>query len=356
MIFDQSGSRITVTRHDYLPFGEELFAGVGGRTTSQGYPQSQNDTQSSGARQQFTQMERDRETNLDYFGARYFSSTQGRFTSADNFVNDTTVADPSSWNLYAYVRNNPLRFIDPTGERVYVGAVQGDDRDILLRRINATYGCDSCVGVDADGYLTVDTSGLSGDVIEATQFLTNAIQSTNPLDLFDVTVTNNDPRVAFGQSQRGNVNLRQANGTMRTMSSVNIRLDFGDDDAVMGDPAAKASFLDFVFAHEVSHFYPSWKQDPFDGRRGPVDNPINEIRRATGRLLRSSYVARGLGGHSTNTGGGPILSLLSFGIHDYPGDGKLQYPFEPLRGSDGLEVSQSYRKTIFWVTKVVKSR
>jgi hypothetical protein len=75
MIFDQTGSLANVSRHDYLPFGEELFAGTGGRTTAQGY------TASDGMRQHFTSKERDTETALDYFGARYFASTQGRFTT-----------------------------------------------------------------------------------------------------------------------------------------------------------------------------------------------------------------------------------------------------------------------------------
>src|SRR6266581_743286 len=77
MIFDQSGSLANVSRHDYLPFGEELGAGVGGRTTAQGYGQA------DGIRQQFTGQQRDNETGLDYFGARYYGSTQGRFTSVD---------------------------------------------------------------------------------------------------------------------------------------------------------------------------------------------------------------------------------------------------------------------------------
>jgi len=64
----------------YLPFGEELGAGTGGRTTAQGY------SASDGVRQHFTQKERDNETGLDYFGARYFASTQGRFTSPDEFA------------------------------------------------------------------------------------------------------------------------------------------------------------------------------------------------------------------------------------------------------------------------------
>jgi len=72
MIFDQSGALATVSRHDYLPFGEELFAGTGGRTTAQGY------TDSNSARQKFTQKERDNETGLDFFEARYYASMQGK--------------------------------------------------------------------------------------------------------------------------------------------------------------------------------------------------------------------------------------------------------------------------------------
>jgi RHS repeat-associated protein len=55
------------------------------------------------------------ETGLDYFGARYFSGAQGRFTSPDTPLVDQYPSDPQSWNLYGYVRNNPLRSIDPTG-------------------------------------------------------------------------------------------------------------------------------------------------------------------------------------------------------------------------------------------------
>src|SRR5260370_29575170 len=77
MIFDQSGSLANVSRHDYLPFGEELFANTGGRLTTMGY------TNADGARQKFTQYERDNETGLDYAKARYHSSLEGRFTSVD---------------------------------------------------------------------------------------------------------------------------------------------------------------------------------------------------------------------------------------------------------------------------------
>ena len=107
MIVDQTGTLANLKRHDYLPFGEEIFAGAGGRSTSIGY------TSGDGVRQQFTGKEREVESGLDYFGARYSSSTQGRFTSADTFGGSQQ--SPQSLNLYSYVQNNPIRYTDPTG-------------------------------------------------------------------------------------------------------------------------------------------------------------------------------------------------------------------------------------------------
>jgi RHS repeat-associated protein len=111
MVIDKTGSLSNVKRHDYLPFGEELFAGTNGRTTTQGYSGSDN------VRQHFTAKERDSETGLDYFGARYYGSTQGRFTSTDPApLKLKHLANPQDLNRYAYVANNPFAFIDPDGK------------------------------------------------------------------------------------------------------------------------------------------------------------------------------------------------------------------------------------------------
>jgi len=126
MIFDKTGSLAGTRRHDYLPFGEELVAGTGRRSTINGY------STPDGFRQKFTQKERDNETGLDYFLARYYSSTQGRFTSVDpqNIIFDKNrgrnaderarilqsyMVQPQNWNRYAYTRNNPLAYTDPNG-------------------------------------------------------------------------------------------------------------------------------------------------------------------------------------------------------------------------------------------------
>lgn len=63
--------------------------------------------------EKFTGKERDQETRLDFFGARYMSGAQGRFTSSDRISG--WPSQPQSWNQYAYGLNNPIRYIDPTG-------------------------------------------------------------------------------------------------------------------------------------------------------------------------------------------------------------------------------------------------
>ena len=64
----------------------------------------------------FASKERDAETGLGFFGARYFSSAQGRFTSADpKQFSMRTILNPQKWNKYAYTLNNPLALVDPDG-------------------------------------------------------------------------------------------------------------------------------------------------------------------------------------------------------------------------------------------------
>ena len=120
-----------VSRHDYLPFGEEIGS-LGGRTAALKYS-------ASGTAQKFTGKERDTESGLDYFGARYFSGAGGRFTSADAPLVDQFAADPGSWNLYTYTRNNPLRFIDPTGRECITldnGSIVDDGQGTLCEQVS----------------------------------------------------------------------------------------------------------------------------------------------------------------------------------------------------------------------------
>lgn len=65
----------------------------------------------------FTSKERDAESGLDNFGARYNASNLGRFMTPDPlFATPLHVVNPQRWNMYAYVVNNPTNYVDPDGK------------------------------------------------------------------------------------------------------------------------------------------------------------------------------------------------------------------------------------------------
>ena len=138
LVTDAAGG--VVSRRDFFPFGEEIpgSATFGNR---QLVTDGQSDTtynDPSGYRQQFTGQERDEESEFDYFGARYFGSALGRFTSPDAPFLDQTPADPQSWNLYPYVRNNPLTYIDPTGQAIQLTGSTEEERRKELEAVQAS--------------------------------------------------------------------------------------------------------------------------------------------------------------------------------------------------------------------------
>jgi RHS repeat-associated protein len=75
----------------------------------------------------FTGKERDSESGLDDFDKRYNASSMGRFMSPDPvFISADRLTDPQSLNLYAYVRNNPLSLVHPTGLDFYLTCQTSD--------------------------------------------------------------------------------------------------------------------------------------------------------------------------------------------------------------------------------------
>jgi RHS repeat-associated protein len=105
----------------------------------------------------FTSKERDSESNLDYFGARYFSGAQGRFATPDDIYDDLDPSDPATRNRYVYVRNNPLRYVDPNGE---------DAWDIVNGLVNAV-GSNGLLGAGRveSGNADFKTGQAIGDAI-----------------------------------------------------------------------------------------------------------------------------------------------------------------------------------------------
>ncbi|MBS1813671.1 MAG: RHS repeat-associated core domain-containing protein [Acidobacteria bacterium] len=92
-----------VWKGEFAPFGQEL-----------------SDPSTTTNRYKFTGKERDAESGLDYFGARYYSSTVGRWMSPDwaqkaEPVPYAKMDNPQSLNLYGYVGNNPINQVDADG-------------------------------------------------------------------------------------------------------------------------------------------------------------------------------------------------------------------------------------------------
>ncbi|MDQ5971522.1 MAG: hypothetical protein QG566_468 [Patescibacteria group bacterium] len=106
VVTDQLGNKVQDL--EYYPFGSI-------RTNSGTFNE----------KHKYTGHEFDTDTNLNFMEARYQNGNEGRFWGQDqNFwtLDTEYIIDPQQWNSYSYTRNNPLKFIDPDGKKVYAVA------------------------------------------------------------------------------------------------------------------------------------------------------------------------------------------------------------------------------------------
>lgn len=61
-------------------------------------------------------------TGLEYLRARYYNAEGGRFFQEDTYLGDIT--DPLTLNRYAYVKNSPLNYVDPSGNKINEGELR----------------------------------------------------------------------------------------------------------------------------------------------------------------------------------------------------------------------------------------
>jgi RHS repeat-associated protein len=123
---DQIGSSRLVTAAGGWPMASDIFYPFGDEQTPSPDPNHY----------KFTSKERDAESGNDYFGARYYASSMGRFLSPDyqdpNDDVDTPLAvpngaltNPQTLNLYSYVQNNPLSKRDYDGHASWQPCADG---------------------------------------------------------------------------------------------------------------------------------------------------------------------------------------------------------------------------------------
>jgi RHS repeat-associated protein len=169
MVTDQNGT--AVTRHDYLPFGEEI----------------QGSSPSSEVEQRFTGQIRDAETGMDFFNARYFTAPLGRFNSADPESAGAFLADPQTWNGYSYVRGNPMNSNDPSGAcSVFVaGITMSPENSTSFNSLATSLGANQAYPYSGLGtfHSIADVIGQAMTDNTATDVAYNAIErtlATNP--------------------------------------------------------------------------------------------------------------------------------------------------------------------------------
>jgi len=128
-----------ISYDEYFPFGMTSFRSADG---SLGV---------SARRYRYNGKERDEETRLDYYGARYYASWVGRWISADPL---TIAGRGADLDAYAYVHNRPVIATDPVGldesyeqRALYVNGEQEFEGDPPIVRVQSLGG-----GVSLSGH------------------------------------------------------------------------------------------------------------------------------------------------------------------------------------------------------------
>ncbi len=217
LITDQTGKKIAY--HVYWPYGEELTS------TSQDVE-----------RMKFTGHERDLNgaggagDDLDYMHARFCSPVVGRFLGVDPL--GANLSNAQSWNRFAYVRGNPLRFIDPTGEVLAIAGTDSDKRKAESIANSGLYGQE--LKISSSGKSSLSSSGEVGPPTKEQAALSGLLSKViDDKKSTSISATSNDPQVVVGSFKAS-------------------RIDVSDMAAFGNGPGASQAG---AFAHEVAEQY-----------------------------------------------------------------------------------------------------
>jgi RHS repeat-associated protein len=206
-----------------MPYGEEIV-GLGNRTPADKYV-------ADDVRQGFTGYEKDEETGLDYAQARMYKKELGRFTGADPlFYTASRPADPQQFNLYIYVRNNPLLYVDPDGREL---GVSGDtDKAVAdLRKILGTADAEKRITYDKDKGLTIDLKDVDLTKNEGAKLL-NDLKSSKKVYEYRISDT-----VMTAGGERAVGDMANLSNNDERLTATTDKPPSGVDGVVVIDPA-----------------------------------------------------------------------------------------------------------------------
>jgi RHS repeat-associated protein len=336
VLMDHQGSTRVVTgstgavvaRHDYLPFGEELWAGTGTRTAVQGYGATDLN------RQRFALTERDAGTGLDHTWFRKHENKAGRWTSPDPYGGSMTVGDPQSLNRYTYTKNDPVNRIDPSG-LVDNACVDGDGviipcewhvdvrDDSRADKIISSRGADHGVDYGLNGTITLR------DPIKLLEPQDTQPEQNKPCpptgqQLADDPVVQRELNRAWRDSRPGQPNRSEQGGWIyaRNGRIFVIRARPGTTNRINLDnpPQPAGALLVATF-----HTHPTLSSQGGDPNQSDLDLQ-NEVFRGVPGLIRNE---NGITPYGPNRrGSNPELAL-------YPGPG-------PVNGYPGLKADSTH--------------
>jgi RHS repeat-associated protein len=199
-----------------------------------------------------TGKERDTESRLDYFGARYYASSMGRWTSSD--PSGLYMADPENpqtLNLYSYVGNNPLMYTDPSG--LYACTPDPAGANIVGRIAHAIHNafCDpNDGGSNSGGQSPTGTSSPS------------AGSSPEP----DYNLSPQASPMRFSNPQAAGINAaRQALGQTSQKDASGYKYEWGG--RLLKDKNGQFTFTNPVTFKDGTHFWASHVMVPFGYRK-----------------------------------------------------------------------------------------
>ena len=173
-------------------------------------------------RSRYTGKERDTESGNDYFEARYFGSSMGRFLSPDYADEDDgpvsipnyNPSNPQSLNLYSYVRNNPLTSTDPDGHDVNVCDNSGQCHQMTNDQYKAAQQAGNQGGLNAP---TLDQVGMNGN--GSGQFNATAITDSSGKTVGTATYVSDGPTDYYA-NRNGLGVLANASATVGSVKGV----------------------------------------------------------------------------------------------------------------------------------------
>lgn len=227
--------------------------------------------------------------DLDYMHARHCSPLTMRFLSVDPALESADPFQPQSWNRYNYVRNNPLLYVDPTGEiLVFSGSKQ--DLEALKQLVNKNlHGYK--LEISKNGTASLVATNSSGQASPEQKTLATALSmAINRPEVVRASPVSGDSGVMVGQYVTGKIDVGDiaAFGTGPGPSSASVLThEITEQMAkqVFGLPNSEAG-------HNVAHSLATAAANYASGfSRGPVNS--GSLNKATGSGITTTPHARG---------------------------------------------------------------